>query len=326
MILWLILFIVLILIGVFYYLRIIRLNTLLPKYSDKYSIEHISGPSPLENSLMYWNDVKKSIFREGIYGFDADGVFVFYENGKPIYQPAGVPLAFLSFLNDYVQTKDETLVPKMKAQLQWMATNYTAIGDNRIVWYYLYEHEGHKGPWSSGIAQGFAISALVRAYLFFKDDTYLDLAIKAFNQMHTPLKEGGHTYCDNHYALWYEEASQPTHILNGHIYSLLGVLDLYHATKNEFYKSCFDKGIQSIIDNIDEFDLGFFTKYSAASPNTCNNSYHHIHLRQFETLYQITGISFFKERAARFKMQYTDKQAQWQHLVYLVKRILRSKF
>lgn len=323
---WLLIFFVIVVLGLLYLMRIIRVNSLLPKYSDKYSIEHPSGPSPFENPLMYWNDVRKSIFRDGIYGFDDKGVFVFYDDGKTIYQPAGVPLAFMSFMNDYVTSKDESLLPKMKSQLDWMLQNYTKIGDNRIVWYYQYEHEGHTGPWSSGIAQGFAISALVRASQFYTDNQYLDLAVKAFNQMQTPLKDGGHAYSDSQYELWYEEASQPTHILNGHIYSLVGVYDLYLATKNAFYKECFDKGVRTIEKNIDDFDLGFYSKYSAASPNTCNNSYHHIHIRQFETLFKITQIPFFNERAAIFFNQYIDKKAQFKHLIYLTKQTLLSKF
>ena len=46
--------------------------------------------------------------------------------------------------------------------------------------------------------------------------------------------------------LWYEEDNFQEHILNGHIYALLGVYDLYRVTKDKKYYDSFIAGLTQL--------------------------------------------------------------------------------
>jgi hypothetical protein len=323
MMLFFILFVSIIILCTCFYLFRIYKYSFKHKYSTKtmytFFENHFEYPF-----LVYWHDVKKSIFREHIAKYNDDNLFVFIEDNEELIQPAGITQAFLHQLNLYHTNKAEYSEVKLKRQLKWIVDNLIVEGDKATI-YYHYDTPGHKAPWSSGISQGFAISCLTRAYIFFDDPIYLDLAIKSFNKMQDTVDYGGHRFENEMMPLWYEESNDNSHILNGHLTSLFGVYDLYIVTKDNAYLEVFEKGIVSIKNSIHLFDLGFFTKYDSVSKNTCNNSYHSNHISQFKILHHMTKDVFFEEFALKFQKQFNNPFLKLQHYVYCLKLILLQK-
>ena len=82
-----------------------------------------------------------------------------------------------------------------------------------------------RSPWTSALATGNAMSALLRGWQLFDDDRYRAAAGVAYDALHEPRT--GIAIFDGD-ELWYEEypGDPPLHVLNGHIYALLGVVDI----------------------------------------------------------------------------------------------------
>jgi heparosan-N-sulfate-glucuronate 5-epimerase len=89
--------------------------------------------------------------------------------------------------------------------------------------------------WYSGMGQGHAMSVLTRAYASSKEEKYLAAAVKAIDLFELSSSQGGVVarFLDTSY-VWYEEyPTRPSSfILNGFMYSLLGLYDLW-ATLDE---------------------------------------------------------------------------------------------
>jgi len=89
-------------------------------------------------------------------------------------------------------------------------------------------------PWVGGLAQGLAISALVQA-------NNVEVAEKAFNGL-----QNNCIHVDGLGNTWIEEypLAPPVKILNGFIYALFGVYDLYKKTGNEEAEELWKKGLE----------------------------------------------------------------------------------
>ena len=298
-------------------------NSIKPRYANLYGMELYSYDIDFHSSVLGapYGDYSKGLFREGQYAYDADGVFVFIgSNVEFQYNPCGIAeYALVSYEKMIREGKGNE---SFRAQIEWLEKHCVQIDDDKIVWYYDYVDDG----FFSGISQGMAMCTLLRAYQYFNDEKYLKLAWQSFNFMNTSLVDGG-TRCDESpFLCWYEEhPAEKSKILNGHIYSLLGVYDLYRVTGDARVKECFDAGIQSIKDSIDKYDLGFFTRYDAVSAYPANNSYHYTHITLFKILYGITGDAFFDKYAKRFEKYQYGWYYKLRNIMYILKLTLKGK-
>ena len=93
------------------------------------------------------------------------------------------------------------------------------------------------------MCQGQAISVLVRAFLNSGDQKYLAAAEKAVGVFNVSSTEGGvrAVFMDKH--VWYEEypTNPPTFILNGFMYSLLGLYDLKTVKQGTGAKQLYER-------------------------------------------------------------------------------------
>jgi hypothetical protein len=122
--------------------------------------------------------------------------------------------------------------PLMRAA-RWLAKHERADGGIP----YLFDVDGAGvpmvAPWISCIAQGQAISELMRAYQLTGSATYLHAARHALNPFLHTVPGGLTSWWDgvggSH--RWYEEypAAQPPHVLNGFMFAIVGLHDLAPA-------------------------------------------------------------------------------------------------
>ncbi|KAL0841693.1 hypothetical protein ABMA28_013966 [Loxostege sticticalis] len=155
-----------------------------------------------------------------------------------------------------------------------------------------------KPGWHSAMSQGHAISVLARAYHRSGDALYLRAAKKALYLLDVPSAAGGvkALWCDKH--VWYEEypTKPPLFVLNGFIYTLLGLYDL-HVIEGEnsisLAKKMFDDGMASLKTLLPLFDTGSGSFYDlrhftlGVSPNIARWDYHATHVNQ---LYLLAGL------------------------------------
>lgn len=107
-----------------------------------------------------------------------------------------------------------------------------------------YPKAGELSPgWYGAMCQGQAISVLVRAYLTSGDKEYLAAAERAIGVFNISSADGGvkAAFMDKH--VWYEEypTIPSTFILNGFMYSLLGLYDLKTVKPGSVAKQLYER-------------------------------------------------------------------------------------
>ncbi|CAH2241033.1 jg4103 [Pararge aegeria aegeria] len=150
----------------------------------------------------------------------------------------------------------------------------------------------------SAMSQGHAISVLSRAFYRSGDAGYLRAAQRALYLLDVPSHAGGVKAMWMDKYLWYEEypTKPPLFVLNGFIYTLLGLYDL-HVIEGEnsisLAKKMFDDGMVSLKALLPLFDTGSGSFYDlrhftlGVSPNIARWDYHATHVNQ---LYLLSGL------------------------------------
>ncbi|KAM9494416.1 D-glucuronyl C5-epimerase B isoform 1-T2 [Clarias gariepinus] len=166
--------------------------------------------------------------------------------------------------------------------------------------------------WYSAMAQGQAMSTLVRAYLLTKDETYLKAALRAIGPYKVPSeKHGVKAVFMNKYD-WYEEypTTPSSFVLNGFIYSLIGLYDLAQTASEEEGREAarlYAKGMESLKAMVPLYDTGSGTIYDlrhfmlGTAPNLARWDYHTTHINQLQLLASIDDSPIFRDFAKRWK-------------------------
>jgi heparosan-N-sulfate-glucuronate 5-epimerase len=187
----------------------------------------------------------------------------------------------------------------------WLVDNAVSHGNYSILEYnFPFPPYNLKAPWQSGMAQGVAIQAMLRAHEITQDKKYIDTAKMLLNSFYVEAKNGGVTYKTPAEGWWYEEyagsgGKQPR-VLNGMMFALIGILDYYQYTKDESAKYLFEQGVLSLKNNLAHYDYGGYTYYDSLG-NVSPVLYHNDHITLLEQLYNATGEKIFQEYYYKWK-------------------------
>ncbi|KAJ8878740.1 hypothetical protein PR048_019326 [Dryococelus australis] len=171
------------------------------------------------------------------------------------------------------------------------------------------------------MGQGHAISVLARAYFHSGGDPqYLDAALAGLKPFQIPSAEGGvlATFLDKF--PWYEEypTTPASFVLNGFIYSLLGLYDLRSIVPPEHAREAatlFDQGMASLKKLLLLYDTGSGTSYDlrhftlGTAPNLARWDYHATHVNQLLLLSTIDGDPLIATTAERWIGYMNGKKA-----------------
>ena len=165
---------------------------------------------------------------------------------------------------------------------------------------------GHAGGVSS-LTQGEGISVLCRAWQVTKNSEYLEVAIGCLEVFELPAEQDGVMGVVSRLKIpWYEEypVSRPAHhVLNGMIYALWGLHDLFTVSQDARALRLFQLGVESLAKVLPLFDTGFWSLYSlpeAGRPYLASMTYHSLHTCQLTSLAGQTKQLKFAEHADRF--------------------------
>ena len=173
---------------------------------------------------------------------------------------------------------------------------------------------------------------------------YFDAAVKGMLPFNKPSAEGGvRAYFMNEYP-WYEEypTTPPSFVLNGFIYSLIGLFDVFSLTPPNLAtgnaKQLFDDGMRSLKKLLPLFDTGSGSVYDlrhltlgGIAPNIARWDYHSTHINQLLLLATIDPEPIFNTVAQRWIGYMQGKRAahNWTLLFLILSfriRLLHSKF
>lgn len=165
--------------------------------------------------------------------------------------------------------------------------------------------------WYSAMAQGQAMSLLVRAAHHSGDSRYLKAAVRATTLFSVNATRGGvRTYFPGG-LVWYEEyPTDPSlFVLNGFIYSLLGLYDLKEfslgSSNNSGY--LYEDGMKSLKKLLPLYDTGWGSLYDLrhftthVAPNRARWDYHTTHITQLLLLASIDPDPVISSTAQRWK-------------------------
>jgi len=307
--------------------RVYRYN-FLPRYSSN-TLRPYPASSPRELSGAplgrYYADLTPCIPAEI---FDSNGIIVLRRAGKPsntVFNPCLIAQYAIVQYEHFLVSGSLDRETAFQHHLEWLVDNARPTREGCRVLYYEYDTSEERAPWGSAIAQGMAISALLRGYEHFQRASYLETARELFNAMDTPTSSGGYRFAGRDFELWYEEDNREGHILNGHLLALLGVHDLYRVTGDPYYEACMTAGLRTVKTNIAAFDTGSTTRYRAIDRFPANNAYHYMHAALFEVMYHLTGDESYRRWAKRFYAYHDQTRYRVQAFLSLCHELARTR-
>lgn len=166
--------------------------------------------------------------------------------------------------------------------------------------------------WYSAMAQGQAMSTLVRAYLLTKEPAYLNAALRATGPYKLPSEQHGVKAVFMNKYDWYEEypTTPSSFVLNGFIYSLIGLYDLAETAGDKLGREAgvlFSRGMESLKAMLPLYDTGSGTIYDlrhfmlGSAPNLARWDYHTTHINQLQLLASVDSSPIFKDFIKRWK-------------------------
>ncbi|XP_017866786.1 PREDICTED: D-glucuronyl C5-epimerase [Drosophila arizonae] len=176
--------------------------------------------------------------------------------------------------------------------------------------------------WISAMGQGHAISVLARAYWHSGGDMrYLKAASLGLQPYRIYSRDGGvlAQFMDKYY--WYEEypTTPASYVLNGFIYSLLGLYDLNSTAPGKIAREAgklFAQGMHSLKKMLLLYDTGSGTSYDlrhlslGVAPNLARWDYHATHVNQLLLLATIDSDPLIAQTAERWKGYMFGKRAK----------------
>src|SRR5208337_481767 len=215
----------------------------------------------------------------------------------------------LANYNYFRETGDETRWQKTLKAANWLIANLEQNSHRLWVWNHHFDWDYRdplRAPWYSGLAQGQGVSLLLRAHAHAGDEKYRQAADKAFVSLTRPIAEGGVLFEDEKRNLWIEEylVDPPTHILNGFIWALWGVFDFWLAHADAAAKQIFDRGVETLIHNLERYDTGYWSLYEQSGTRLkmlASPFYHRLHIVQLRVLSELTADVHFEHVAERWE-------------------------
>jgi heparosan-N-sulfate-glucuronate 5-epimerase len=297
----------------------------------KEEVKHIKlplGDVSLNTTLgVYYIDMRPARihYTKNIYGgdFDQNGVpyCVFQEVKR--YLPINIAQYGFMLHADYLSSKNEIIFCRLKNCVEKLVELAT-ITPERCVWWHEFDNGKYTipAPWASAMAQGEVISLFLRYYQLTQEEEYLNLSLKAFHFLkHDVSNKGVRRYDENNY-LWFEEypSTPPSYVLNGFIYTLFGLYDLFRVTSDPGVKEDIDACIETLKTNLHRFDAGYWSYYDLYKKELVRYYYQkNVHVPQLEVLYLLTKESVF----LKYKMKWERTVNPFNYaLVQLMYRIL----
>lgn len=241
--------------------------------------------------------------------FDNNGIYLTDYGGNlgKQYNPVSISQYALINYNYYINMGELRYKNDFLKHADWLVKNQVITSQGFGIWQYNFDFKGNnyncKKPWISAMAQGQAMSVLTRAYQLTQEEKYLKTAEKALGSFAVLDKDGGVRYIDNDGSVFYLEyacdTEPPARVLNGFIFSLLGLHDYYLTTGNRKALNFFEEGLSTLKTRLLDYDTGKWTTYDLLGTKA-SEDYHRLHSKLLYELYFITGDQFFLKTAEKW--------------------------
>jgi heparosan-N-sulfate-glucuronate 5-epimerase len=256
----------------------------------------------------YYQNISPAIVHitDGIFAnLDAEGIPYCINGKEKTYSIVAVIqyglMCYDLFLQDIDVLKNRN---SFQNCINWLEQNKNNFKDS-VVWRseardYYNLPEG----WISGMYQGQAISIYLRAYQLFGEASYLDTAEKIYNSFKYDYNEGGFKRIDNQGCIWFEEypSSTPSYVLNGYIYAIFGIYDLYRVSKRDDVKELWESCVHTIEVNLPKYDVWYWSVYDQLKEQLVSFYYQkNVHIPLMKIMYLLTEKEIFNKYAIKWE-------------------------
>jgi hypothetical protein len=191
---------------------------------------------------------------------------------------------------------------RFATQVEWLLQNAIRRDDGSVVWPFPVDvREGRctlRSPWVSAMIQGLAISLLVRANRLNPAAPELaEIASRAANVFGKGIHEGGVRTTEGGATLYEEYPAHPLpRVLDGFLFSLLGLYDLSVESGDPLVTKRFKEGVQGLVNTIDSWNYKDRWTWYGTHGYLCPRHYHDLNRLLVLALANLTG----EERLYRF--------------------------
>ncbi|WP_447986183.1 D-glucuronyl C5-epimerase family protein [Nitrospira sp. Nam74] len=210
------------------------------------------------------------------------------------YNPLFIAWWGLSNLQQYLKNHDKDYLKKFLIQVAWLKANAVHRVDGAVVWPCYFDwQEGFcklDSPWISAMYQGVVISTLVRGYRINGDRELLDLCKRAVIVFSQDIEKGGVRTFEGGRALYEEYPAYPLpRVLDGFLFSLLGLYDLAIETGSADIRRLFEDGIDGLKGTLEFWNYRNKWSWYGSHGYLCPPHYHKLNGILLLILGRLTG-------------------------------------
>ncbi len=271
----------------------------------------------------YYIDLGPKADYDGL--FDADGIPLlnYYGSVGVQYNPCAVAQYALGLWERFYDTNETSLRARFLCQAGWLVRQLATRPSGVRGWEYQFQSDKKfslKVPWMSALAQGQAMSALLRAYVITNQTRYLDTAHAAFQAFTIPIAEDGFLLNEGGQTFFEEFPSHPpSYVLDGFMFSLFGVYDYALITSDAKAMTLFTQAVDTLENLLPEYDLGFWSRGDLLKrwpPMIASPFYHNLHIQQLLALFALTRRPRLAEYAQRWAIYQANPAYKMLAVVY----------
>lgn len=242
--------------------------------------------------------------------FDASGVPLLDYRGAigRQYNPIAIAQYGLARFTQCVRGGGRADEAAWRAVADWLVRSLRPNPQGVPVWFHEFDWPYRQplvAPWYSGLAQGSGVSLLVRAAHHTGEAAYEEAARDAYRCFTRDVSAGGVVCTDEGGHPWIEEylVDPPSHVLNGFIWALWGVLDYARWTGEPGPRALFEACTATLRENLPRYDTGEWSLYEvpdSGPPMLASTYYHRLHVTQLRVMHRLTGDAVFDQWASRW--------------------------
>jgi hypothetical protein len=235
--------------------------------------------------------------------FDANGVAM--RNYRVLgrqYNPVFVAWWGLVNLDRHLRGGGQACLDTFLTQAKWLKGHAMERPDGAVIWACHFDWQEGKcrlpKPWFSAMYQGLVISTLVRAYRINGDRELLTLCEKGAKVFEKGIEEGGVRTIENGRVLYEEYPGYPlARVLDGYLFSLLGLYDLVSQTNDLRIFRLFSEGLAGLIATIDSWNYRNKWSWYGTHGYLCPPHYHKLNYVLLSVLGKLTGEKILTQYA-----------------------------
>jgi hypothetical protein len=207
----------------------------------------------------------------------ANGTRVSFAGSKIVWEHYAGQGIEIQWLGTFGEANGYYLSGHENANLQQLLGEVLPLATKRaggIAWEYMFQFDGGKPPWTSGLSQGTALQVFSRSWSRFKEPALLTAAQQALGIFQTPPPNGVQvkTAAGSEYAEYTYAPSD--RILNGFIQAVVGLYDYTQITKDPLGLKLFEAGDAEARVETPHYDTGAWSQYDQYSESDLN--YHEL--------------------------------------------------